>query len=184
MGREEDPTDADLIRAAHRDPTAFPALYDRYARRAVGWARRDGVPEADVVDLVGELFAQAWRSLRRYRDPGDGSAGAWLHGISRHLVASYHRRGRAEDAARRRLGLELDYGGAHDEELPGERGDALDDALAELPPAQAAAVRLRVVDELAYEDIGLRLSCTPVAARKQVSLGLRTLRAALKEESR
>src|SRR5918999_2209718 len=136
-------TDAALLHAARRDPDAFVALYDRYAHAAARWALRAGVPAPDAVDVVAELFAQAWRSRRRYRDPGDGSAGAWLYAICRHIAAHYHRRGRVDDAARRRLELSL-----HEPtDAPPQGLDAhsrLDDALAALPPARAAAVRLRV----------------------------------------
>lgn len=174
-------TDADLLRAADRDADAFAVLYDRYAQRAVAWARRGGVPDADVVDLVAELFAQAWRSRRRFADPGDGSAGGWLHGIARNLIAHYHRRGRNETAARRRLRLDRDAGTADLERaaarLDAARGaPAVEAALDALPAGQARAVRLRVVDGLEYAEIAARLSCTPVTARKQVSLGLNTLR--------
>jgi RNA polymerase sigma-70 factor (ECF subfamily) len=181
-------TDAELLRAADRDADAFAALYDRYARRAVSWARRGGVPDADVVDLVAELFAQAWRSRRRFRDPGDGDAGGWLHGIARNLIARYHRRGRNETAARRRLGLDRDTGTAELERaaarLDAARGaPAVEAALAALPAGQARAVRLRVVEGLEYAEIAARLSCTPVTARKQVSLGLNALRTTLDLEA-
>jgi RNA polymerase sigma-70 factor (ECF subfamily) len=175
-------TDAELLDAARRDPDAFVALYDRYARAAARWATRAGIPERDVLDVVAELFAQAWRSRRRFRDPGDGSAGAWLYAISRHIAAHYHPRGRVDDAARRRLGLAVNAS-------PDDPADALDaqlrleDALAALPPAQAAAVRLRVIEELDYAEIGDRLSCTPVTARKHVSRGLRQLRGVLDQEA-
>jgi RNA polymerase sigma-70 factor, ECF subfamily len=181
-------TDAELIRAADRDADAFAELYDRYAGDAVTWVRRGGVHEPDVVDVVAELFAQAWRSRRRFRDHGNGSAGAWLHGIARHLIARYHRKGRADDAARRRLGMDVDHRGALLEAAVDrlallDRREQLELAVAGLPPAQARAVRLRVVDELSYEEIASRLACTPVAARKHVSLGLQALRNTLDTET-
>jgi RNA polymerase sigma factor (sigma-70 family) len=174
-------TDAELIRAADHDADAFAELYDRYARDAVTWARRGGVQEPDVVDVVAELFAQAWRSRRRFRDPGDGGAGAWLHGIGRHLIARYHRRGRADDSARRRLGMDVDHSDALldtavDRLALLDRREELELAVASLPPAQATAVRLRVVHELPYAEIASRLACTPATARKHVSLGLQALR--------
>jgi RNA polymerase sigma factor (sigma-70 family) len=180
-------TDADLLRSARRDADAFAELYDRYVPRAVGWARRGGVAEPDVVDVVAELFAEAWRSRRRFRDPGDGSAAAWLHGIARHLIARYHRRARVDDSARRRLGMNLHYCDAtldHAVEQVArlDDSDELELAVAGLPPAQATAVRLRVVEGLPYDEIASRLSCTPVTARKHVSLGLRALRNTLDPE--
>jgi RNA polymerase sigma-70 factor (ECF subfamily) len=172
-------TDAELLRRARRDPEAFVALYFRYGRTAVGWSRRAGIADADVLDAVAELFAEAWRSRRRFQDRGDGSAAAWLHGISRHIAAHYHRRGTIEDAARHRLGMDAHAGTAEPIEPPLEElGDdaALRTALADLPAAQATAVRLRVLDELDYAEIASRLSCTPVTARKHVSNGLLRLR--------
>jgi RNA polymerase sigma-70 factor (ECF subfamily) len=154
----------------------------------VAWVRRGGVQEADVLDVVAELFAQAWRSRRRFRDPGDGGAGAWLYGICRHLIARQRRRGRADDSARRCLGMDVDYGGASLEAAVDrlellDRREELELAVAGLPPAQATAVRLRVVDELPYDEIASRLACTPVTARKHVSLGLRQLRGVLDQEA-
>jgi RNA polymerase sigma factor (sigma-70 family) len=188
VGRTSSRSDAELIRAAEDDADAFAELYERYARDAVAWARSGGVPEPDVVDVVAELFAQAWRSRRRFRDPGDGGAGAWLHGICRHLIARHRRRGRADDSARRRLGMEVDYAGASleaalDRLALDDRREELELAVARLPPAQARAVRLRVVEQLPYDEIASRLACTPVTARKHVSLGLQALRNTLDSET-
>lgn len=52
----------------------------------------------------------------------------------------------------------------------------IDGALERLPAAQRRAVELRVLDELAYEEIGERLACSPLAARIRVSRGLAALR--------
>ena len=69
MSEQARPSDAELIAAAAHDPEAFGELYDRYAGAAYRWARRTGLSEADALDLVGELFAQAWISRRRFRKP-------------------------------------------------------------------------------------------------------------------
>jgi RNA polymerase sigma factor (sigma-70 family) len=173
--------DAELLTAAKRDPEAFGKLYDRYSVQAYGWARRAGLGEADALDLVAELFAQAWIGRRRFRDPGDGSAAGWLHGIARNLLASRRRRGRIELKARRRLGMPLtaepDTGAALAERLDATASrPALEAAMNELPPTHRRAVHLRVVDELDYPELALRLNCTEDTARKRVSLGLRFLR--------
>jgi RNA polymerase sigma-70 factor (ECF subfamily) len=177
-------TDAELLERSSQDPSAFGELYDRHAAGIHRWARRSGLSEADALDLVGELFARAWVSRKRFRDPGDGNAGPWLFGIARNLVASHRRSGRIEGRARRRLGVprlaEPDAA-----EAVADKVDALasrpelERALRTLPAAHRHAVRLRVVDGLAYPDIALQLSCTETTARKWVSLGLRDLRTQL-----
>jgi RNA polymerase sigma factor (sigma-70 family) len=173
-------SDAELLAAASRDPEAFGELYDRYAGPAFGWARRAGLREADALDLVAELFAKAWVSRRRFRPPGDGSAAGWLYGIARNLVAAQRRRGRIDQAARRRLGMPLAVESVDDTVV--ERVDAaatrrrLDVAMDDLPATQRAALEMRVVGELAYPELAARLDCTETTARKRVSLGLRFLR--------
>jgi RNA polymerase sigma factor (sigma-70 family) len=173
-------SDAELLAAASRDPEAFGELYDRYAGPAFGWARRAGLGEADALDLVAELFAQAWVSRGRFRPPDDGRAAGWLYGIARNLVAAQRRRGRIDQAARRRLGMPLAVEPVDDAAV--ERVDAaasrrtLKGAMDDLPATQRAAVEMRVVGELAYPELAARLDCTETTARKRVSLGLRFLR--------
>jgi DNA-directed RNA polymerase specialized sigma24 family protein len=72
----------------------------------LAWAIRAGVSQSDAVELVGEVFARAWISRRRYRDPGDGSATPWLFGIARNVVADGRRRAAIDARARRRLGMQ------------------------------------------------------------------------------
>src|SRR6266496_4954675 len=87
-------TDAELLAATRTEPSAFGTLYDRHAKAVFRWARRAGLTEADALDLVSELFARAWVSRKRFRDPGDGSAAPWLFGIARNLAAAHRRSGR------------------------------------------------------------------------------------------
>lgn len=174
-------SDAELLKAAAGEPLAFAELYDRYAEQLYRWARRAGLNQSDALDLVGELFARVWVSRKRFRDPGDGSAGRWLFGIARNLLVSYRRSGSIEARARRRLRLQTaevtDASEMVDERVDAvARRPALELALAKLPDRQREAVRMRVVDGLDYPDIALQLRCTETTARKWVSLGLRVLR--------
>ena len=52
----------------------------------------------------------------------------------------------------------------------------LEEALAELPEGQADALRLRFVDDLAYDELADELGTTPEAARVRVHRGLSALR--------
>jgi RNA polymerase sigma factor (sigma-70 family) len=174
-------SDAQLIEAADRRPHAFGELYDRHAAQLYRWARRSGLGEADALELISELFARAWISRKRYRDPGAGSAAPWLFGIARNLVASHRRSGSIEARARRRLGMQPPYDGDASEAVDARIDataiqPALERALDALPAAQRDAVRLRVVHELDYPEIAQQLRCSETTARKRVSLGLAFLR--------
>ena len=177
-------TDAELFEATGRDPEAFGELYDRHAEGVYRWARGAGLAEADALDLVSELFARAWVSRKRYREPGDGSAGPWLFGIARNLLGAHRRKGRIEAKARKRLRVpatvEADTIDAiHERVDASAQRPALEQAMEALPEIQRHAVKLRVIDGLGYPEIALRLRCSETAARKRVSLGLRFLRARL-----
>jgi RNA polymerase sigma factor (sigma-70 family) len=181
--------DEELLGLARRgDPDAFCAFYDRRARVLLSWLCREvGNPEV-AVDLTAEAFAQGLRSLRRFRGETPGSGRAWLYAIARHLLARYRDVGRRETEARRKLSIPIessydavDWTGG----LDGVASEAyIKTALEGLPDEQRAAVRLRVIEELAYDEIATRLGCTSGAARTRVSRGLRTLYAQLQGEPR
>jgi RNA polymerase sigma-70 factor (ECF subfamily) len=170
-------SDAQLVAAARSDPAAFRELYERHAGRVHAYhLRRTGSPDA-AHDLTAETFAQAWTCRTRFRDEADGSAGPWLFGIARHVLLVSVRRRQLERSACERLGV---LAALHQEaaaiEPREEWLDGLEEALADLPAAQQDAIRLRIVDDLAYEDAADRLDTTPQAVRARVSRGLSSLR--------
>jgi RNA polymerase sigma factor (sigma-70 family) len=176
-------SDATLLAAARSDPRAFRELYDRYAERVHGYHLRRSRDRDAAHDLTAETFAQAWLARARFRDEADGSAGPWLFGIARHVLQASVRRGALERGACERLGVLERLGREPAAAVPDEGWlDGLDEALDALPETQRQAVRLRVLDDLAYDDVADRLGTTPLGARVRVSRGLATLRHKLSEE--
>jgi RNA polymerase sigma factor (sigma-70 family) len=177
MSRHHARSDDELLVLARSDADAFAELYDRHAGALADWLARRSPPDA-AQELFAETFAQAWCSRRRYR-PAKGPARAWLFGIARHLLHDSYRRLAVEDRARRRLGV-------LDETAPAADTDArldaaalraeLESGLAELARKLRAAVVLRVVEQLDYDELAARLGCSSQAARLRVSRGLRALR--------
>ncbi len=108
---------------------------------------------------------------------------SWLFGIAHHKLIDAHRTGRAEDRARRCLGLEPI--GLYDAEI--ERIDALTDEahvlelLEELPSEQRDAIRARVLDDRDYDDIARDQEASSTVIRQRVSRGLKCLRTQMKE---
>ena len=173
-------TDAELLGAARNDPQAFREFYDRYAVWVRVWFVRQTGSESAALDLTAETFAQAWHSLRRFRDLADGSGAPWLFGIARNLLRQYHKHNRIETAARQRLGLpaatEGDEYEAVDERVAARSlAPALAAAVRLLPPDQRAALELRVVQQLDYQEVAGRLGISQNAARLRVSRALRAL---------
>jgi RNA polymerase sigma-70 factor (ECF subfamily) len=91
------------------------------------------------------------------------------------LLVSVRRR-RVELTACERLGI---LAGADRETAPEpDEGwlEGLDEALASLPEAQQDAIRLRIVEDLSYDEAAGRLDVSPEAVRARVSRGLGALR--------
>src|SRR5436190_11303916 len=105
MERFETLDDAALLAGTATHPEAFAVFYRRHVRAVLAYARRrTGRPDL-ALDLTAEVFAAALEGSSRYRRRGD-SAAAWLYAIARNKVADSARRGRIENSARRRLGIE------------------------------------------------------------------------------
>jgi DNA-directed RNA polymerase specialized sigma24 family protein len=99
-------TDAELIRTARKDPSAFGEIYRRHAPAIYAWLCRRAPHSA--TDLTAETFAQAWLHRRRFRDQRQGSALPWLLGIAQNCLRESIRCDRVESRARERLGLPID----------------------------------------------------------------------------
>ncbi len=178
-----DQRDDDLLLAAIAagSDRAFAAFYRRHLNGVVAFfARR--VPESELAfDLAAETFAAVVVSAHAFE--ARGSATAWLYGIARNKLRESLRRGRVEDAARRRLGAQpvvLDDAGierVHERAAAG--GAQLAAALGALPEPTRRALLARVVEEREYEDIATELSCSESVVRQRVHRGLARLRAGL-----
>ena len=174
-------TDAELLLAARQDPQAFREFYDRYAVWMRSWFQRQTGSESAALDLTAETFAQAWRSVKRFRDQADGSGAPWLFGIARNLLRQYFKHNRIETAARARLGLPLAFAESEDYDRVDDRLAAsalapeLQSAVGALPAEQRRALELRIVQQLSYDEVAGRMGCTQNAARLRVSRALRTL---------
>jgi RNA polymerase sigma-70 factor (ECF subfamily) len=176
-----DEADADLLRASARDPEAFGAFYDRHAAALLAYFyRRTGCAET-AADLTMETFAEAFAHRRRYRDTGPGPR-AWLFGIAGHQLGRLARRKRVSQRYRGRLGIrestEVDADDLARIEAMVDWGpvrDVVAAAMADLPPGEAEAVRLRIGDDLPYAEVAARLQCSEPAARMRVMRGLNRL---------
>ncbi len=176
-----------LLAAAAGDASAFELFYRRWLPVVTRFhLRRVGSREA-AFDLTAETFAAVVVSLAEFA-PERGSAPGWLFAIAEHKLRTSYRRGRVEARARRELGhrrLILDDDDlARVDELASLGGAThVQELLAELPEAQQAAVRGRVLDERSYAEIAVDLSCSEAVVRQRVHRGLQRLRERLAEVS-
>jgi RNA polymerase sigma factor (sigma-70 family) len=156
-------------------------LYARHCDELLAFFVRRTSDTEVALDLWGETFAQALASRGRYRGTTEAEAAAWLYGIARRLLAHYYRRGSAERRAMTRLGIERPTINRDTEAVILRRAglddlrEAIATGLAMLPEDAREAIKLRIVDELSYPDLAVRLAISEDAARMRVSRGMRAL---------
>ncbi len=183
-GRSAWDDDDYLMGRSIRDPEAFALFYDRHHRAVAAWFYRRTMCAHTSADLCAETFARALAGAARF-DSDLGTARAWLFGIASHLHRGWLRRGRVDDRARRRLGLErLAVDDATLEEIEASvdlapMETALRSALDGLSAPLRDAVVTRVGLGLPYADVASMLGVSEGAARVRVSRGLAQLHAAL-----
>jgi RNA polymerase sigma factor (sigma-70 family) len=186
MAWSETQDDAALLAASGRgDREAFAHFYRRHLAPVVGFLLRETGDRELSGDLAAEVFAAALLAAERYRAE-HASALPWLCGIARHKARESRRRGRAENRARRRLGVPAEALRDADltrvEELA-DRGDAALALLARLPEVQQEALRARVIEERDYHEIAAQTGASEATVRQRVSRALLWLRAHLDQET-
>lgn len=171
-------SDKELLDRAGRDPDAFRDFYERYSEEIFGYFRRRRADRDTALELTAETFSRAWVTRQRFEDRHKGSAAPWLFGIARNVLLMSIRRGAVERRTAARLGVldRLDLDGSADATPEPEWADGADELLDSLPLSQREALRLRVVDELTYDEVANALGTTHSAARVRVHRALVALR--------
>lgn len=178
--------DATLLAASGRgDRDAFAVFYRRHLAVVLSVLLAETGDRELAADLAAEVFAAALLAASRYR-PAHPTAVPWLCGIARHKARDSRRRGRAEERARRRLGIPrepLEDGDLERvDELIGQTGQVLE-LIDRLPEAQRTALRARVIEERGYREIAASVGSSEQTVRQRVSRALSWLREHAKEDS-
>lgn len=171
------------------EASAFVALYERDAETVLFFFARRTLDVEVSLDLTAETFAQAWRGWPNVRVDSVEEVQGWLFTIARRQLGRYLRRGRVERRALRRVGIAVPALDDDDiaqieraSELAGLRS-LLAGELKKLTGDQRRALQLRIVEELPYREVALRLGTSEPTARARVSRALRALALALEPVS-
>ena len=168
--------DRSLARAAlGGDRQAFGRLVERYLDRTLRICVRMVGNLEDAEDAAQETFTRAYARLSSFA--GKSSFGTWITSIALRLCADVERARRSRRRRIADLSAEFDL----DRDVPSTRAHSpvlhaqqretvrtLETALAELPPRLRAALTLRTIEGLEYEQVARALGTTVRSARLYV----------------
>jgi RNA polymerase sigma-70 factor (ECF subfamily) len=157
------------------DARAFDEFFNTYAPRLVAFiARRSGLDDASVEDIVQNTFVKAMRNLTSYRS--EASLFTWLTQIGRHALVDALRKDARRPAQvsleelTERAILSFEPGLSRKQE-PAEQTDAdlrraaILEALNGLPERYALALEAKYGDGLSVQEIATMLGVTTTAAQ-------------------
>jgi len=150
--------------------TDLAALYTRYAADVLRFVLYLSGNREDAADITSETFVRAWTSPEPIRM---ATVKGYLFTIARNLYLQGLRRGRRQVPLPEEL-LDPAAGPAARAERRSEMEVALA-GLQRLAELDRAALLMRAVDELPYEEIARALGLTPAATRVRVHRARRQL---------
>jgi RNA polymerase sigma-70 factor (ECF subfamily) len=154
----------------------FDDLYRRHHGAVLRYVRRRLVT-ADAEDVVGEVFAVAWR--RRRDMPGEAARLPWLYSTAYRVLANEYRRARRVHALAERL---------ESRDRPGDGADLaervsqvvdLARAFDQMTEDDKELLRLVAWEHLDTADVALVVRCSRPAAAMRIARARRRLRAQL-----
>lgn len=135
--------DADLVRAACREPAVFGQLYERYFPIVYGYCQRRLDEPAAAEDACAAIFSRAFASLSTCRHPDRFRS--WLFTIAHHEVTDrYRAREPMADLETVAHTLRDPARSPEDSAIAAEERRSLHAALAALPDDQRQVVELRL----------------------------------------
>lgn len=169
--------DQELVRRVQRgDSAAFDVLVRKYQHRITALIGRYIPDWSECQDVAQDTFIRAYRALPNFR--GDAQFYTWLHRIAvntakNHLVAQNRRPPTddvdAADAEQFDTGTRLrDTDTPEHELLRQEIEQTVMRVVESLPEELKAAITLREVDGLSYEDIAQKMGCPIGTVRSRI----------------
>jgi len=170
-------TDAQLVRRVQKgDKGAFDLLVLKYQHKIVNLVMRYVRDPDQALDITQEAFLKAYRALPRFR--GDAAFYTWMYRIAVNTAKNYLAAQR-----RRPMDVELDMQDPEQYELHAklketdtpeavtlshELQETVERAIAALPEDLRAAIVLRELDGMSYEEIAQTMECPVGTVRSRI----------------
>jgi RNA polymerase sigma-70 factor (ECF subfamily) len=197
--QQNQPTEAlvERLRDGADREAAFRQLFDRFYRPLFRFFEGRGFSPEESRDLIQETFLRVFRGIEGFR--GDARWDHWLFRIAANTAAKALRHGSAGKRAGRTVSWEeADVsdsppaevaGSPRDEEAPAplrrlldrEKKELLRQAIAGLPAQMRRCVRLRVFQDLDYEEIAEVLRISPSTVKVQLFKARKRLQGELED---
>jgi RNA polymerase sigma factor (sigma-70 family) len=140
------------------NPGAFEAIVDRYQGRLLGFCRQMLGSTEDAEDVLQEVFVNAYRAM--LADEREINLRPWLYRIARNRCLNYLRKPKADAQESMDMVPEVDAASTAERVHNREEFRQILADVNKLPETQRAALLLREMDALSYEEIAAAMDTT------------------------
>ncbi|MFM9150016.1 MAG: RNA polymerase sigma factor, partial [Solirubrobacterales bacterium] len=150
-----------MVRAGN--PGAFDVIVDRYQSRLLGFCRQMLGSTEDAEDVLQEVFVNAYRAM--LADNRAINLKPWLYRIARNRSLNHLRRPKAEAQESMDLVPMVEAASTAEKVHNREEFRQLLNDVTKLPETQRAALLLREIDAMSYEEIAEAMETTVPAVK-------------------
>ena len=176
-----------IERASAGDPSAFNRLMEAHERRMYAVALRMCANREDAQDCLQEAMLRVYRAIGGFK--GQSTFSTWVYRITMNTCLDELRRKKNKQNASLDSLLDMGWSPADESDTPerhavrSEASRQLHSAIRELPEDMRAAVVLRDIQGLSYEEIAQALDINVGTIKSRISRGREKLREKLKENA-
>ena len=147
-----------IAMARSGNPGAFETIVDRYQGRLLGFCRQMLGSTEDAEDVLQEVFVNAYKAM--LADEREINLRPWLYRIARNRCLNYLRKPKAEAQETMDMVPEVDAASTAEKVHNREEFRQILCDVNKLPETQRAALLLREMDALSYEEIAAAMDTT------------------------
>jgi RNA polymerase sigma factor (sigma-70 family) len=140
------------------NPGAFETIVDRYQGRLLGFCRQMLSSTEDAEDVLQEVFVNAYRAM--LADEREINLRPWLYRIARNRCLNHLRKPKADAQESMDMVPEVDAASTAEKVHNREEFRQILSDVNKLPETQRAALLLREMDALSYEEIAAAMDTT------------------------
>ncbi|MGN6816630.1 MAG: RNA polymerase sigma factor [Solirubrobacterales bacterium] len=140
------------------NPGAFETIVDRYQGRLLGFCRQMLGSTEDAEDVLQEVFVNAYKAM--LGDEREINLRPWLYRIARNRCLNYLRKPKADAQESMDMVPEVDAASTAERVHNREEFRQILSDVNKLPETQRAALLLREMDALSYEEIAAAMDTT------------------------
>lgn len=162
--------------AEHGDRQAFVKVYKYFGPRVKSFLVSRGLPQAAADDVLQEVMLAVWQKASSY-DPAKAKLSTWVFTIARYKYIDRLRREGCRPTETADFDLhESQTPLSDDEVLQEQRHDAVQAAIAKLPPKQHSVIFLSFVKGLAHSEIAEQLNLPLGTVKSRIRRSFEQLR--------